>query len=227
MSSTKPAVVPPFRNVYHKRQVAAAAARACYICCKPTPVVLVSSDGKADFFYICDIHLQDAGFAVPLADPEVDAARKKLATLEPEVAALARSVELKKKEAAPGYIAAFFQKKPKDDKKKDADKDKDKDAESSVNSWDREQGLLDKLNETKDALQKTVDTPPRVFNLDKTYYVMRLNAHRSVLASKQVGKMLSDPANFPKVPKHIPGSEAKPAAPSDPPSGGDTDSSAP
>lgn len=36
----------PFKNIYHKRKVADSASRACFICCKPTPVVLVSSDGK-------------------------------------------------------------------------------------------------------------------------------------------------------------------------------------
>lgn len=39
-------VGPPFKNIYHKRRVAESTSRACYVCCKPTPVVLVSNDGK-------------------------------------------------------------------------------------------------------------------------------------------------------------------------------------
>ncbi|VVT45746.1 uncharacterized protein SAPINGB_P000870 [Magnusiomyces paraingens] len=201
-------IVPPFKNIYHKRLVAQASSRACFICCKPTATVLVSNDGK------------DTGFATPVIDQEVENAKSKLAQIEPEITALTQSVTAKRKEAEPGYLASFFKKKSKDTEKKDDKKDSKKDdkeenketssaALTTNNSWDREQALLDKLLETQESLKAIIDKPPRVFNLDKHYYIMRINSHRSAQLSKKVDQMLSNPLTFPKVPTHIPGSEQK------------------
>ncbi|KAI9574503.1 DUF1742-domain-containing protein [Boletus coccyginus] len=56
-----------FPNLYYKRT--AAAAKACFVCYKPTATVLATID-TADFFYTCPIHLTDRGFATRAPEPE-------------------------------------------------------------------------------------------------------------------------------------------------------------
>ncbi|KAG2151910.1 DUF1742-domain-containing protein [Suillus cothurnatus] len=56
-----------FPNLYYKRTTATA--KACYICYKPTTVVLATID-TSDFLYTCAIHLSDHGFATRVLEPE-------------------------------------------------------------------------------------------------------------------------------------------------------------
>ncbi|KAF8709498.1 AAA-ATPase Vps4-associated protein 1, partial [Rhizoctonia solani] len=76
----------PFLNVYYKRAVATP--RACYICNKPTTIVL-STQPVLDFIYTCDTHLSDPGFATlqaPAVSPTPSASnvRKKQEQAEKE-----------------------------------------------------------------------------------------------------------------------------------------------
>lgn len=177
--------------------------------------------------------MKDTGFATPETDPEAEKAKIKVSQLEPEINSLTRQIQAKKKAADPGYIASFFKKKPssssndkdksknnKEDSSKKEDSsndDNNKSSETTTKSepWDKEQNLLDKLIETRDEAQKIVDTPPRVFNLSKSYYSMRLNSHRNAVMSKKVDQMLQQPSAFPKVPTHLPGSQSSSAGVSD------------
>ncbi|AOA62426.1 GQ67_00697T0 [Komagataella phaffii] len=58
----------PFNNLYKLRRVAADQAKACFICYKPSDVVLVTvvSKEKPDFFYLCKSHLEDTHFCSKL-----------------------------------------------------------------------------------------------------------------------------------------------------------------
>jgi len=49
-----------FTNLYYKR--ATGTSKACYVCYKPSSTVLATIN-TTDFFYTCDTHLTDPGFA--------------------------------------------------------------------------------------------------------------------------------------------------------------------
>lgn len=59
----------PFPNDYTCRLVAPADAKACTVCYKPTSTVLLAAN-KADFFYVCPLHLKDKTFASPVIPQE-------------------------------------------------------------------------------------------------------------------------------------------------------------
>lgn len=186
---------PPFKNTYHRRQVADAASKACFICCKPTSVVLVSSDGKADFFYVCQGHLLDAGFATPVIDDDVTTAKAKLVTLDNEINQMKSSIETRKN-AAKGYFNFGF-------KKKTDDKEKEKSRDEIV--LEKDESLLEKLVEAREKSVLVAERPPRTFTLAKQFYAMRINSRRNQQASKQTQQKLTQPDLFPKIPNHTPG----------------------
>ena len=119
-------------NVWHLRKVAEASAKPCDICYKPTTGVLITPDNKVgesrlslatsrltilqDYFYICQGHLKDRGFASPIVDEADAAAKKKKEELD-------REIELVKQE----YEEKMKNKKPKKDKKGESAKEADKD----------------------------------------------------------------------------------------------------
>jgi len=101
-------------NIYYLRRVAPTSAKPCYVCYKPTASCLITPDNR-DFFYICDGHLKDPGFASPVvSDEEKETARKK--------DEMAKAIEEVKKE----YEERQKNKKKKKNDKKDDDKKSDK-----------------------------------------------------------------------------------------------------
>lgn len=50
------------KNNYNLKKVAQKDSRPCTICFRQTDAVLVSTDNK-DWFYVCEVHLKDKGFA--------------------------------------------------------------------------------------------------------------------------------------------------------------------
>lgn len=169
----------PFSDVYHLRKVGPTAAKSCTVCFKPTSDVLVSEDGKSDYFYVCSGHLTDPGFAVPQPDPEVEQAKVKKAQLMAQIEAL-------KKEWA---------KKNKKEKKDKADKEEKGKRDSSP----AESSELT-------SLQAIIDRKPRVFTLNRTFYSMRIENWKSVQRAKQVHEMLANDKLFPKPPTGFPAS---------------------
>lgn len=103
-------------NVYHLRRVAPTSAKPCYVCYKPTSSCLITPDNR-DFFYICDGHLKDPGFASPIVDKEDEEAKKKKEEM-------AKAIEEVKKEYEEKQKAKKKKKDKKDEDKKD-DKKKD------------------------------------------------------------------------------------------------------
>jgi hypothetical protein len=186
----------PFSDTYHLRRVAETATKPCFICFKPTSAVLVSEDGKEDFFYTCDTHLKDPNFAAA-KDPAYEAAKLKKQQLDAEIELL------KKKWEQRGA------KRDKVDNKDDKSEDKD-DKSKGDNSKDKSRDNSDEatvaaLESQKMSQDSILDGPPRIYVLNKAVYNLRLDNWRNVQRAKQTQKMLKNRALFPKVPTHSPG----------------------
>ncbi|CAN6642240.1 hypothetical protein TRVA0_019S00826 [Trichomonascus vanleenenianus] len=186
----------PFKNLYHSRKVAETASRACSICYKPTATVLVASDGVSDFFYVCDSHLKDKGFATGQLDPVEEAARRKKLALAKEM----ELVEQKWKE----------REKAKKDSKEDSKDSKDKDTKSKdKDTKPKDKKKKEESNETTDEAPE-----PRIFVLNKDIYNIRVSAWRDKQRSKRTAELLAKPSLFPKVPTHSPEPESSKQSPS-------------
>ncbi|GAO48466.1 DUF1742-domain-containing protein [Saitoella complicata NRRL Y-17804] len=172
---------PPFTNLYHKRT--AANDKPCFICKKFTTTVLITPD-QSDFFYACNSHLSDTGFATPVVDKEAEAKKAREAEIEKEVE------RLKKKHA---------------EKQLKKDKDTDKDADSDKKKDDTNN---DK-KEDKPSSPTATPTPapdPRVFTLHRQIYAMRASRWRELQRQKKTQQMLAGGGTaFPSVPRSKPG----------------------
>lgn len=145
--------------------------------------------------------------------------------MTPQIEVLERTIAEQKRTAS-SYFSYFTKNKNKSDAKSskdDSDKDKDKDkdkkdakeesdkSKKKGDPWDKDQVLLDKLLDARSKSQAVIDTPPRVFELTKSYYIMRLNKHRSVKVSQEESKKVDDlikrMIQMPTAPKGIPGNK--------------------
>lgn len=180
-------------NIWYHRKVADTAAKACMICYKPSASVLITPDSK-DFFYICPSHLKDRNFALPTDDEaKAIADRKKKEELD-------REIEAVKKE----YDDKMKKKQQKKDKAKDKDA-KDKEKEKATDDKDEKErddkikALTDKADASSTSKPGT-DDGPRVFQLQKHFYNMRLEKMRNAEAAKRNRERLRNPSLFPSVP---------------------------
>ncbi|KAK7205462.1 VPS4-associated protein 1 [Myxozyma melibiosi] len=201
----------PFKNIYHLRHVAETAQKPCIICYKPTNAVLVSEDGKNDFFYTCKVHLTDSGFAIPVTNPAAEAAKRKQAALALEIEKVKKEWEKKQ-----GNRKTERERKEKErskekerDKKKEAEDDK---AENTLDKRDKAEHKeqLAKLETQKEEAEKEAAAEVRIFNLNKAIYAMRINNWRNIQRSKKTAELLRKPGGLPSVPSSLPGTP-KPA----------------
>ncbi|KAI2850863.1 hypothetical protein CBS63078_3895 [Aspergillus niger] len=185
------------QNIWHLRRVADTAAKACYICYKPSSSVLITPDNR-DYFYVCPSHLQDRHFCSPIVDTEAVAAKAK-------DEAMAREIEKVKKE----YEEKQQRKKNKDaekekEKKDDDNKDKEKDDKSATKKGDEEDKKMQKERDDKiESIKKSTtssDDSPRVFALHKNFYQMRIDRMRNAEMARRNRQRLQDPSLFPSVP---------------------------
>lgn len=146
---------------------------------------------------MCDTHLSDAQFATPVIDEDVTAAKAKLVALDAEITQLKTSIEARKK-ASKGYFNFGFS-KSKDDK----DKDKPKDKEAA--QLEKDEGLLEKLQEARDTVKTTAEKQPRIFSLAKQFYSMRIMNRINAQMAQQTKQKLGQPDLFPATPTHKPG----------------------
>ncbi|KAK9456438.1 VPS4-associated protein 1 [Dipodascopsis uninucleata] len=184
----------PFKNVYHLRRVAETAQSPCMICYKPTSAVLVSEDGKNDFFYICQAHLTDSGFATPVINAAAEAAKRKKEELEKEIEKLKQEWDLKQKR----------KKKEKSSSKEDDNKEDDKIKEKKEKFEHKEQ--MEILEKQKEDQNKKSEQEQRIFNLNKAVYQMRVNNWKNIQRSKRTQELLRKPGGLPSVPMTNPGS---------------------
>lgn len=177
----------PFQNVYHRRAVANHGAKPCFVCYKSTTTVLNQADSK-DWFYTCAGHLNDRGFAIPQVDHEAEASKARKEALDKEI-------ELVKAE-----YEAKLKKKAKSKDKKDADKSKKikDDDEPAAEEQDPEEKLREL--EGKREAQSKEGEGPRVFELHKSVYQMRLQKLRARIEGAQMQKRRRNPNFFPTVP---------------------------
>jgi hypothetical protein len=124
--------------------VADTAAKACFVCYKPSTSVLITPDNK-DFFYVCPVHLQDRHFCSPIVDSEHAAAKAKQE-------ALAREIEIVKKE----YEEKQRRKKEKEKEKKTDDELKDSDKKSKKSDKDGDSGAKSLEKERDEKVDKSL-----------------------------------------------------------------------
>ncbi|KAE8411870.1 AAA-ATPase Vps4-associated protein 1-domain-containing protein [Aspergillus pseudocaelatus] len=208
-----------FQNIYHLRRVADTAAKACYVCHKPSSSVMITPDNK-DFFYICPIHLKDRHFCSPIVDTEEEEKKKK-------EEALAKEIEKVKKE----YEERQKKKKEKSKEKKSDEESKKEEGSSTDKKADNDEKEQDdkvyyptlpypsspahspsghphaqtlNIESLKKSAQSTStstsDDGPRIFALHKNFYQMRIDRLRNLEAAKRNRQRLQDPSFFPSVP---------------------------
>ncbi|PSN63859.1 DUF1742-domain-containing protein [Corynespora cassiicola Philippines] len=190
------------QNVWHHRRVADNAAKACWVCYKPSTNVMITPDNK-DFFYICVGHLSDRGFCQPDADEvAAAAARQKKEDLE-------REIEIVKKE----YEERQKRKREKrKEKEKDKDKEKEKDSKKEEEEEDKadEKAKDDKVRSSysgikelsKSKEQSQADSGPRIYALNKNFFQMRLDKIRNAEIAKRNRERLNQ--GLPSVPSGNP-----------------------
>ena len=178
------------QNLYHRRQVANDKARACYICQKPSTTVLTTPDKSepSDWFYICPGHLKDRGFAIPKDDK---AQHDK--ELDKEIETVKKEFEEKMRKKLDRRKQKEYEKDDKKDGKKDEAKEDAKDEKEKEEK-------LKELEKKKEA-EKVVVEGPRIFELHRDYFQMRLRKKRDAEMAKRNRERLRNVGTFPSVPK--------------------------
>ncbi|QIW97471.1 hypothetical protein AMS68_002989 [Peltaster fructicola] len=178
------------KNLYHRRLVDASNSKACWICYKPSATVLITPQSD-DWFHICPSHLTDRNFATA-KDAEDLAKKQREQELEAEI-------EKVKKEYAERQQKKLEKRKDKDAKK---DKDKDKKADEKAQDEQDEKEQQEKLAELKDKSQveKPTIEGPRIFELSKNFFNMRLQKKRDVEIARRDRARLMNPNTFPSAP---------------------------
>jgi hypothetical protein len=180
------------QNLYHRRKVAENSAKACWICYKASSTVLITPESD-DWFHICAGHLTDRKFAIP-KDGEDLAKKKREEELEKEIEAIKKEYEEKLRKKA--------EKRKAKDKAKDKDAEKDTKKDEQKEDEKDEKEKEDKLKEleTKKDPAKAAVEGPRIFELQKNFYQMRLQKKRDAELAKRTRDRLRAPGAFPSVP---------------------------
>nr|POE73302.1 upf0589 protein c32h8.01c [Quercus suber] len=176
------------KNLYHRRLTAEASAKACWICYKPSSTVLITPD-QDDWFHICPGHLVDRKFSIPIDEEDV-AAKKRKEQLDKEIEAVKKEYEEKARKKMAKRKQKESEKVDKKGESKELATEDDKD----------EKEKEDKLKELEK--QKEPDAAkvegPRIFELHKNFYQMRLQKKRDTDMAKKNRERLRAP--FPTVP---------------------------
>ncbi|EHA20432.1 hypothetical protein ASPNIDRAFT_44253 [Aspergillus niger ATCC 1015] len=159
------------QNIWHLRRVADTAAKACYICYKPSSSVLITPDNRIQ------------AVAAKAKDE-----------------AMAREIEKVKKEYEEKQQRKKNKDAEKEkEKKNDDNKDKEKDDKSATKKGDEEDKKMQKERDDKKSTTSSDDSP-RVFALHKNFYQMRIDRMRNAEMARRNRQRLQDPSLFPSVP---------------------------
>ena len=178
------------KNLYHRRLVAESGAKACWICYKPSTTVLITPD-QDDWFHVCPGHLTDRKFAMP-KDAEDLAEKKRKEELDKEIETVKKEFEEKMRKKLARRKQKEYEKEDKKEEKKKEEKEDEKD----------EKDKEEKLNnlEKKKEPEKPAIEGPRIFELHKNFFQMRLQKKRDSEVAKRNRDRLRSPGAFPSVP---------------------------
>lgn len=192
-------------NVYNRRLVAQTSSKPCYICFKPTPVVLITACQR-DFFYVCAGHLLDRGFATPLTDlgsqQEAGTEPKRKEDLQREIEKVKAEWEEKQKRRK------AKNKKRKKEVQKDKDGKKIKDDDDDIDDTDElaeEKAKNEQLKKLEshvkaDEAKDATDEGPRTLVLHKNVFQMRMQRIQTAQKAKRDNERLKSGTYFPTVP---------------------------
>ena len=182
------------KNLYHRRLVADSAAKACWICYKPSSIVLITPD-QDDYFYICAGHLKDTKFATA-KDADDVAERKRNEELAKEIEAVKKEFEEKMRKKMARRKQKEYEKDGKEEKKKDGKEAEKEDAKDETEKEER----LKELEKKKDPAEKTKEDGPRLFELHKQFWGMRMQKKRDAEVARRNRERLRTQGGLPSVP---------------------------
>ncbi|KAK0336311.1 hypothetical protein LTR91_000890 [Friedmanniomyces endolithicus] len=182
------------KNLYHRRLVADSAAKACWICYKPSSIVLITPD-QDDYFYICAGHLKDTKFATA-KDADDVAERKRNEELAKEIEAVKKEFEEKMRKKMARRKQKEYEKDGKEEKKKDGKEAEKEDAKDETEKEER----LKELEKKKDPVEKAKEDGPRVFELHKQFWGMRVQKKRDAEVARRNRERLRTQGGLPSVP---------------------------
>lgn len=181
------------KNLYHRRLVADSGAKACWICYKPSTTVLITPD-QDDWFHICAGHLSDRKFAIP-KDEEDLAEKKRKEELDKEIEAVKKEFKEKMRKKLARRKQKEYEKEGEKETKK---AEKEKEEEDAKEEKEKEAKL--KELEGKKEPAKAVVEGPRVFELHKNFFGMRMQKKREGEQAKRNRERLKGLGGFPSVP---------------------------
>ncbi|CAO1629092.1 unnamed protein product [Sympodiomycopsis kandeliae] len=183
--------------------------KACFICSRPTPVVLVSVKAQAeDFFYICANHLNDRNFATLIPQQQQQQQQQQQSKQEERLPDKVSKEEIERVKQE--WIARQAAKK---DKKADENKDSDKKEEEQQKGWlayiasTIKDSTIGASSAPANKPAVTASTPPPAaastttppshehYALHRSFYQMRIDAYNKKVAIKRAKEL-----NFPAVP---------------------------
>lgn len=201
---------PRLSNHYIRRLTSSP--KACFVCSRPSPVVLVSNTaGAHDFFYVCATHLGDRNFATKIAQQQqqqqqlqstTDAARLPEKVSKEEIEKVKREWEQRQQ-----------QQQVKSESKKTTGKEEPEQQgwlayfASSIGGTGDKTAAADanKSVASADASSPTPTPTPAPapatpqhehYSLHRTFYNMRIDSYNKALAVKRAKEL-----NFPSVPR--------------------------
>lgn len=178
------------KNLYFRRLTSQASAKACWICYKPSTTVLITPD-QDDWFHVCPGHLSDRQFAIAKDEEDV-AEKKRKEDLDKEIEAVKKEFEEK---------ARKKKKQKASDKKGDKKEEKKKEADEEEKAEKEKKEKLEELEKKKEP-EKAEPVGPRIFELHKNFYQMRVQKKRDAEMAKRNRERLRAP--FPTVPSGNP-----------------------
>ncbi|TKA23488.1 hypothetical protein B0A50_07515 [Salinomyces thailandicus] len=181
------------KNLYHRRLVAESAAKPCWICYKPSSTVLITPD-QDDYFYLCAGHLKDNKFAIA-KDAEDLAEKQRKADLDKEIEAVKREYEEKMRKKLDRKRQKEVEKDGSKQEKEEAGK-----AEREAEDAEKEKEAKLKELEGKKEPERTKVEGPRIFELQKHFFQMRLQKKRDAEMAKRNRERMRQPGLFPSVP---------------------------
>jgi hypothetical protein len=178
------------KNLYHRRLVAESGAKACWICYRPSSTVLITPE-QDDWFHVCPGHLKDRKFAIP-KDEEDLAEKKRQEELDKEIEAV-------KAEFAAKMKAKLDRRRLKEYEKEGKTDDKTKESKEDESEEKEKEEKLKALEKKKEPAKAAIEGP-RIFELHKNFYQMRIQKRRDAEQAKRNRDRLRNPASFPSVP---------------------------